>query len=54
MADDLFGTFDASRYTADHIPGARFIGYASGGHMAIGHREKAVFAIGSFLKSAGN
>src|SRR5690606_21029077 len=23
VADDLFGTFDAARYTAEHIPGAR-------------------------------
>ncbi len=33
IADDLFGTYDAARYTADHITGARFVGYPSGGHF---------------------
>ena len=33
--DDLFGTFKNARYTADHIPGARFVGYQSSkGEMA--------------------
>jgi len=49
-ADDLFGTFDTARYTADHIPGARFIGYPSGGHVWIGHQEDIAFEIVSFLK----
>jgi 2-hydroxy-6-oxonona-2,4-dienedioate hydrolase len=25
-ADDLFGTFDGARYTAQHVPNARFVG----------------------------
>jgi hypothetical protein len=29
VADDRFGTYDGARYTAEHVPGARFIGYAS-------------------------
>lgn len=29
--DDLFGTFKGGRYTAEHIPGARFVGYPTGG-----------------------
>src|SRR5437899_2947840 len=29
VADDRFGTYDGARYTAEHIPGARFIGYPS-------------------------
>jgi 2-hydroxy-6-oxonona-2,4-dienedioate hydrolase len=37
MADDLFGTFDGARYTAEHLPHARFIGYPSGGHLCVGH-----------------
>ena len=27
--DDLFGTFNGGRYTAEHIPGARFVGYSA-------------------------
>ena len=35
--DDLFGTFKGGRYTAEHIPGARFVGYPTGGHLLVGH-----------------
>ena len=49
-ADDLFGTFDGARYTAEHVPGARFIGYSSGGHLWVGHQEDVVSAIAAFLK----
>lgn len=34
--DGLFGTFDGARYSAEHIPGARFIGYPGGGHLWVG------------------
>lgn len=50
MADDLFGTFDGARYTAEHIPGARFIGYPSGGHLWVGHQDEVVAEILAFLK----
>jgi hypothetical protein len=40
MKDDLFGTFDGARYTADHVPGARFTGYPTGGHLWVGHQEE--------------
>jgi pimeloyl-ACP methyl ester carboxylesterase len=50
VADDLFGTFDGARYTAEHIPGARFAGYATGGHLWVGHQEDVVSAIVAFLK----
>ena len=50
MADDLFGTFDGARYTAEHIQGAQFIGYPSGGHVWIGHQEDIVSRIAAFLK----
>jgi 2-hydroxy-6-oxonona-2,4-dienedioate hydrolase len=50
-ADDLFGTFDGARYTAEHIPGARFIGYPSGGHLWVGHQEDVVAEIAGFLLS---
>jgi 2-hydroxy-6-oxonona-2,4-dienedioate hydrolase len=35
--DDGFGTFAAAQYTADRIPGAKFIGFEDGGHLLVGH-----------------
>lgn len=51
-ADDLYGTFEAARYTAEHVPGARFIGYPSGGHMLVGHEAESAAAISAFFRSA--
>jgi len=50
VRDDLFGTFDGARYTAEHIPHARFIGYATGGHLWVGHQEELSSEIIAFLK----
>lgn len=50
MADDLFGTFDGARYTAEHLPRARFIGYPSGGHLWVGHQKEMMSEIAAFLK----
>jgi pimeloyl-ACP methyl ester carboxylesterase len=50
MKDDLFGTFDGARYTADHVRGARFTGYATGGHVWVGHQEEILAEIAAFLK----
>ncbi|MBI3597520.1 MAG: alpha/beta hydrolase [Nitrospirae bacterium] len=49
-ADDLFGTFERARYTAQHIPGARFIGYESGGHMLVGRGKEVRSEIMTFLR----
>jgi 2-hydroxy-6-oxonona-2,4-dienedioate hydrolase len=54
VEDDLFGTYDAARYTAEHIPGARFVGYASGGHVWVGHHEELMSEIESFLRESGS
>jgi len=51
-ADDLYGTFGGARYTAAHVPGARFIGYPSGGHMLVGHDAEAAAEISAFLSVA--
>jgi len=51
VADDLFGTYEAARYSAEHIRGARFIGYPSGGHLWVGHHDEVLSAIARFLKS---
>jgi pimeloyl-ACP methyl ester carboxylesterase len=52
VADDRFGTYEPARYTAEHIPGARFVGYPSGGHILAGHDKEAMAEIAGFLKSA--
>ena len=48
-ADDLYGTYDAARYTAEQISGARFIGYPDGGHMLVGRNAEVARAIADFL-----
>jgi 2-hydroxy-6-oxonona-2,4-dienedioate hydrolase len=50
LADDLFGTFDGARYTAEHVPRARFIGYPSGGHVWVGHQQEVMSEIAAFLR----
>jgi pimeloyl-ACP methyl ester carboxylesterase len=49
VADDLYGTYDAARYTAEQIPGARFVGFAEGGHVFVGHDAEVTNAIADFL-----
>jgi 2-hydroxy-6-oxonona-2,4-dienedioate hydrolase len=48
--DDLFGTYDAARYAAEHIPGARFVGYPSGGHVWVGHHRQVLDDIARFFQ----
>jgi len=52
VADDGYGTYDGARYTAEHIPGARFVGYPTGGHLLVGHQEEGTEKIVAFLKVA--
>src|SRR6516225_5353326 len=49
--DDLYGTFRNARYTAEHIPGARFVGYPTGGHLLLGHWKEACAQVVAFLGS---
>jgi pimeloyl-ACP methyl ester carboxylesterase len=48
-ADDLFGTFDAAVYTAQHIPGARLLSLRDGGHLWVGHHREVMGEIAGFL-----
>jgi 2-hydroxy-6-oxonona-2,4-dienedioate hydrolase len=50
VADDLFGTWDVARYTAAHVPNARFVGYPTGGHLWVGHQEQVIGELAVFLK----
>lgn len=47
--DDLFGTFKGGRYTAEHIPGAHFVGYPTGGHLLVGHGSDVRRELAGFL-----
>lgn len=50
FADDLLGTYDAARYTAEQIRGARFLGYPTGGHLWVGHNKEVFAEVTAFLK----
>ena len=52
MEDDLFGTYNGARYSAEHIPHARFVGYPTGGHLWIGREREIMSEIAGFLKNA--
>lgn len=47
--DDLYGTYRGARYSAEHIPGARFLGFKTGGHLLLGHWAEAVLELSGFL-----
>jgi pimeloyl-ACP methyl ester carboxylesterase len=51
-ADDGYGTFDGARYTAEHVPHARFVGYPTGGHMLVGREAAVGTEIVGFLQTA--
>jgi len=53
LEDDLYGTYASARYTAAHIRNARFVGYASGGHMLAGHNEEVMAELKAFLGAPG-
>ena len=49
VADDLYGTYESAEYTAAHVPGARFMGYQSGGHVWLGHHRRILAELEAFL-----
>jgi 2-hydroxy-6-oxonona-2,4-dienedioate hydrolase len=48
--DDGFGTYESARYSCQHIPRARFLGFDSGGHLLLGHRAEVVAAVEALLR----
>ena len=48
--DDGYKTYEAARYTAEQIPGGRFIGFDQGGHMLVGHVQQYTVEALHFLK----
>jgi pimeloyl-ACP methyl ester carboxylesterase len=43
-------TYPGSKYTAENIPGARFLEFERGGHLLIGHEEEVRSQVTAFLK----
>jgi 2-hydroxy-6-oxonona-2,4-dienedioate hydrolase len=50
LKDDRFGTYAGARYTAEHIPGARFVGYDRGGHVWVGHNQEVLEEAARFFQ----
>ena len=49
VANDGYRTYAGARYTAERVPKARFIGYARGGHMLVGHEAEFHSEVLKFL-----
>lgn len=43
--DDGFGTYASAEYAAQHILGARFLGFERGGHLLLGRQAEVVAAV---------
>ena len=54
VRDDLFGTYASAQYTAQHIPGARFVGYDRGGHVWLGHHREIIDATAALVHGAAH
>jgi len=52
VADDLYGTYNGARYSAEHILNARLISYPEGGHLWVGHQAEVMKQIAAFLRKA--
>ena len=48
--DCLYGTYESARYTAEQIPGAKFIGFETGGHLLVGHETEVRTHVTHFLE----
>jgi 2-hydroxy-6-oxonona-2,4-dienedioate hydrolase len=49
VRNDGFDMYERARYTAAHIPGARLVTYETGGHFWVGHHNKVLAELRSFL-----
>ena len=48
--DDGYGTWASAQYSAEHIPGARFLGFERGGHLLLGRQAEVVAAVEDLLR----
>jgi 2-hydroxy-6-oxonona-2,4-dienedioate hydrolase len=49
LNDDLYGTWENARYTAQEIRGAKFVSYPTGGHVWLGHDEDVWQEVARFV-----
>ena len=54
LEDDGYETLPGAKYSAEHIPNARLLSFAAGGHLAVGHQTEIEDAIVALLKSSGD
>ena len=47
--DDGYDTYASGSYISSQVPGAKFIGYDAGGHLAVGHHDAMLREIDRFL-----
>jgi 2-hydroxy-6-oxonona-2,4-dienedioate hydrolase len=50
--DDGFGTWESARYSCQHIPGARFLGFDAGGHLLMGHARQVAAEVEVLLRTS--
>jgi 2-hydroxy-6-oxonona-2,4-dienedioate hydrolase len=48
--DDGYGTWASAQYSAEHIPGARFLGFERGGHLLLGRQAEVIAAVEAVLR----
>lgn len=51
-ADDGYGTYESSIYTAEQIPNAKLVTFATGGHLLVGHEEEVRSLISNLFAEA--
>ncbi len=49
IEEDLFGIYPGTRSAAERIPGARFVGFPTGGHLWVGRQKEVVSETTKFL-----
>ncbi|TMG73865.1 MAG: alpha/beta hydrolase [Betaproteobacteria bacterium] len=49
IENDLFGIYESSRDVAQRIPGARFVGFPTGGHLWVGRQNEVISEVTAFL-----
>jgi pimeloyl-ACP methyl ester carboxylesterase len=50
LEDDFYRTLAPARFIAAHVPGARLLTYASGGHTWVGHNAELFAEVDTFLR----
>jgi pimeloyl-ACP methyl ester carboxylesterase len=53
-ADDLYGTYKSSIYTAEQIHDGKLVAFPTGGHMLVGHDAEARAEVTRFLKACSD